>query len=320
MNIGFYTSSTPITVLSPKRFERAQKFLKEKGVKLIPGSLTGRIDGYRSGSIIERAQEINGLIHNPEVEIIMSTIGGTNTNAVLPYIDYGYLAKHPKIFVGYSDTTALLLAVTTKVPQCRVLYGPALVSSFGEWEPLVGETWNYFTEVVNLENNAKITLQAPNYWTDEKINWENFEHEKDMTPNKWHYIKEPVLEGRIIGGNLNTMYGLIASEYFPNFTQNDILLIEDSEKDASTVEKNFVMLKLAGVFDNIKGIVLGKHALFDDEGSGKKPIDILQEVLGSKKLPIIYDYDSSHTVPMITTPLGTHVRIDAETMSVEFIN
>lgn len=80
MNIGFYTSSTPITVLSPKRFERAQKFLKENGVKLIPGSLTGKIDGYRSGSIIERAQEINELIHNPEVEIIMATIGGTNTN------------------------------------------------------------------------------------------------------------------------------------------------------------------------------------------------------------------------------------------------
>ncbi len=103
-------------------------------------------------------------------------------------------------------------------------------------------------------------------------------------------------------------------------TANDILLIEDAEKDASTVEKNFAMLKLAGVFDNIKGIILGKHALFDGEGTSMKPIDILQEVLGSKQIPIIYDYDSSHTVPMMTTPLGADATIDAETMSIEFTN
>ncbi|EJF00645.1 S66 family peptidase [Liquorilactobacillus mali] len=320
MNIGFYTSSTPITVLAPKRFERALKFLKSKGVKLTTGSLTGKIDRYRSGTILERAQEINELIHNPEVNIIMSTIGGTNTNSVLPYIDYEYLKKHPKIFVGYSDTTALLLAVKTKAPECRILYGPAVVSSFGEWEPLVEETWNYFEKVVNSKYGESIITKAPLYWTDEKLDWEDFEHEKNTVVNKWHYTNESTLKGRIIGRNLNTMYGFIASEYFPKLTANDILLIEDAEKDASTVEKNFAMLKLAGVFDNIKGIILGKHALFDGEGTSMKPIDILQEVLGDKQIPIIYDYDSSHTVPMMTTPLGADATIDAETMSIEFTN
>lgn len=88
MKIGYFTASTPITALSPRRFKRAQAFLNEKGIELVSGSLTGKTDGYRSGSIQARAAEVNALIHDPEVEVIMSTIGGMNTNAILPYLDF----------------------------------------------------------------------------------------------------------------------------------------------------------------------------------------------------------------------------------------
>lgn len=98
--IGFCSTSTPITAISPKRFERAKAFLKTKGIRLVAGSLSGKRDYYRSGSILDRAIEVNQLIHNDEVDIIMATIGGTNTNAVLPYLDYEYLNQHPKTIVG----------------------------------------------------------------------------------------------------------------------------------------------------------------------------------------------------------------------------
>ncbi|MFT9268891.1 MAG: S66 peptidase family protein [Liquorilactobacillus nagelii] len=318
MNIGYYSASTPITALSPKRFHRAVDFLQQEGVKLTAGCLTGKQDDYRSGSIFERAQEINQLIHNNQVEIIMATIGGTNTNSVLPYIDYAYLKQHPKTFVGYSDATALLLAVKTQVPQCRVLYGPALVASFGEWQPFVGMTWRYFKQILSASSNQVVRLNAPDFWSDEHLNWENFERPKEQCANAWHYTCQPVLEGRLIGGNLNTMSGIIGSKFFPNLSAEDILLIEDAEKDAATVEKNFAMLKNAGVFDKIKGIILGKHALFDDLGSHKTPIEILLEVVNNPQLPIIYDYDCCHTVPMLTTPLGARVLINARTMTIEF--
>ncbi|GEP23267.1 S66 family peptidase [Lentilactobacillus diolivorans] len=316
--IGFCSTSTPITAISPKRFARAKAFLEGKGVKLIAGSLTGKQDHYRSGSILDRAAEVNQLIYNDEVGIIMATIGGTNTNSILPYLDYDYLNQHPKTVVGYSDATALLLAVQTQAPNCRTLYGPALVASFGEWPPFVNETWTAFEKIINTRHGHSVTIKAPTYWDDEAINWNDFERPKQQRPNQWHSIGASKLTGRIMGGNLNTIYGILGSNYFPKLSPNDLLFIEDAEKDASTVEKNFAMMRDAGAFDQVSGIILGKHALFDDSGTSRKPIDILLEVLNGQQIPIIYDYDSCHTVPMITTPLGAQTTINADDGTITF--
>jgi len=317
MKIGYFSSSTPITKISPERFERAKKYLLTKGLELKAGKLTGQSDFYRAGSIKDRADEINELIHDDTVDILMGTIGGMNTNSLLEYLDFDYLQDHPKTVIGYSDTTAFLLAVIVKAPACRILYGPALVASFGEFSPIVDYTYQAFEKIIQADNQV-VTIKAPKEWTDERLNWDSFTRDKRMIVNQWHYTDTPVLEGRIMGGNLNTMTGIIGSEYYPKFTKNDLLFIEDAEKDASIIERSFAMLKNYGVFDQVKGIILGKHALFDDLGTGRKPIDILLEVLGDHKLPIIYDYDSTHTVPMMTTPIGAHVKIDAIKMTVQF--
>lgn len=316
--IGYFSPSTPITATSPQRFKRALTFLQNKGIKLVAGNLTGKQDGYRAGSIQARVAELNALIQNPQVEVIMATIGGTNSNALLPYIDYETLKKHPKTFVGYSDMTAILLAIKTQVPACRVLYGPALVASFGEFEPLVSQTWQDFIRVLQTPNGGAVTIQAPKQWTDEVLNWNEFTRPKTLRDNQWVYTRTTKLSGRIMGGNLNTMYGFINSPYFPKFSHHDLLFIEDAEKDAATVEKNFAMLKNAGIFDQVKGIILGKHAVFDDCDTDRQPLDILKEVLGDNPLPIIAGYDSCHTVPMITTPIGSTASFDVQKMQVTF--
>ncbi len=93
--IGYISPSKPVTFTSPKRSDRAYSFLEEKGFILKPGILTGKEDFYRSGSIKERAEEINSLIRDPDVKCIISTIGGMNSNSLLPYIDYETLKKNP---------------------------------------------------------------------------------------------------------------------------------------------------------------------------------------------------------------------------------
>ncbi|NLJ73616.1 MAG: hypothetical protein GX331_01345 [Firmicutes bacterium] len=85
-SIGIFSPSSPITYSCPKRFKRAKKYLQDKGFNIIEGKLTGKRDFYRSGSIQERVEELNELINNPEVKCIMSTIGGMNSNSILPYI------------------------------------------------------------------------------------------------------------------------------------------------------------------------------------------------------------------------------------------
>lgn len=87
-SIGIFSPSSPITNTCPTRFNRSKEYLEQKGFQIIEGSLTGKKDFYRSGSIQERADEFNELIKNPRVKMIMSTIGRMNSNSILPYIDY----------------------------------------------------------------------------------------------------------------------------------------------------------------------------------------------------------------------------------------
>ena len=308
--IGIYSPSAPITHSSPQRFERARTFLEAKGFEIIEGNLTGKQDFYRSGNIQERAQELNELIRNPEIRCIMSTIGGTNSNAILPYIDYEAFKRNPKIMIGYSDATAILLAIyaQTGIPT---FYGPALVPSFGEFEPYVNYTYDYFKDILINEQQIPFNIPLPPYWTDEPLNWEFKTCDKQLRPNEWTCVNEGTAEGRLIGGNLNAMYGIWGSPFMPLIKDGDILLIEDTMKSAAVVEKNFNLLKLNGVFDRVSGIILGKHELFDDQGTGRMPADILVEIIGVPTIPILADFDCCHTHPMLTMPIGRRIKMNS---------
>ena len=82
---------------------------------------------------------------------------------------------------------------------------------------------------------------------------------KELRPNNWISVTNGQATGRIIGGNLNTIQGIWGSSFMPCIQEGDILFIEDSSKDAATIERSFSFLKINGVFDKISGIILGKH-------------------------------------------------------------
>ncbi|MED4697917.1 LD-carboxypeptidase [Lysinibacillus capsici] len=310
VNIGIYSPSSPATVTALERYERAKAFLENKNFRIVTGSLTGKSDYYRSGSPKERAEELNELLRNPNVDMIMSTIGGTNANSMLPYIDYEAFHQHPKMVVGYSDATAVLLALYAKT-GISTFYGPALVPSFGEFEPLVNDTFKFFEHYFFKPQSLPYEIPIPSYWSDEPVNWLEKTVDKKLQKNEWLAIQGGVAEGRLIGGNANAMYGFIGTPYFPKIVEGDILLVEDCLKNAAVVEKNFAMLKLHGVFDKVSGIILGKHECYDDLGTGRQPYDILLEQLDGIKIPILAEVDICHTHPMHPIAIGKRVRIDA---------
>lgn len=317
--IGVFSSSSPISSTVPVRYFRGKEYLENKGFKIVDGSLCGKKDFYRSGSIKERAEEFNQLLYNEDVKVLMAAIGGNNTNSILPYIDYEYLKKHPKIIVGYSDTTALLLAIYAKT-GLNCFYGPALASSFGEFPPYVDETYTNFMKIVSSEaDSVPCEYIMPETWTDEFIDWSSQDRSKTGQKNEWVCAKEGTCQGRLIGGNLNTMEGFFGTEYMPEIKEGDILLIEDSLKDACTIERSFSLLKLAGVFDKVGGIILGKHEKFDDNGTGRKPYEILQEVIGEVKYPILAEFDCCHTHPMFTLPIGCQIELNATDKTVTLL-
>lgn len=313
--IGFFSPSSAATAWAPNRFARAKAYLAAQGFELKAGSLTGEQDHWRSGSIAARADELNALIRDPQVRAIMSVIGGSNSNSLLPYLDFDALKRDPKIVIGYSDVTALLLGIHAQTGLVT-FYGPALVASFGELSPLVDETLAGFLSVC-MAGGASLPhrLPTPTQWTEERLDWEHQTRAKQCWPNRLISVGTGRMRGRLIGGNLNTLAGIWGSPFMPSIERGDILLLEDSLKTAETVERAFTHLKLCGVFDRIGALVLGKHELFNAQGSGKRPLDILLEVVGEPTFPILAEYDCAHTHPMLTLPLGIEAELDLDAQS-----
>ena len=318
MTIGIFNPSTGISAIVPERYDRGIRYLESKGFKIRHGNLYRKNDFYHSGSIRERADEFNALLHDEEVDILMSSIGGNNSNSILPYIDYEYLEKHPKIIVGYSDVTAVLLGIYART-GLTTFYGPAAAASFGEFPPYVDETFESFLEVTTLDGDAEYEYPMPAFWTDQMIDWKTQDGPKDRRPNEWITIQEGVAEGRLIGGNLNTMEGFLGTDYMPEIREGDILMIEDTQKTASAIEREFSLLKLSGILDKVSGIIMGKHELFKDQGTGRKPWEIFMEVFGERDIPILGEFDSCHCHPMLTLPIGCRIRLDAAGKSVTLL-
>ncbi len=315
--IGFFSSSAPATVTAKNRFFRGVEFLQRKGFKLVSGKLTGKTDFYRSGTIKERAQEFNELVYNPDITCIMSTIGGYNSNSLLPFLDYDAIIANPKIIIGYSDTTALLAGIYAKTGLIT-FYGPALIPSFGEYPPLVDITYESFIKILTRKQSGIYTYTLPEKWSDESINWNENKilRTKKLYKNNCAFYGSGKVEGRVIGGNLNTLTGIWGSEWMPEILNGDILFIEDSRKSIATVERLFSMLKLNRVFDKVSAIILGKHELFDCAGSKRRPYEVLTEVLDGKQIPVLDGFDCSHTHPMLTLPLGVKLAIDFDNKNI----
>lgn len=313
--VAVFSPSSPATATAPERYRRGRAYLERKGFRFVEGALTGKADGYRSGSIRERSEELNALIRDPSVRCIMAAIGGMNSNSLLPYIDYDALRRDPKIIVGYSDVTALLLGIYARTGLVTY-YGPAVVASFGELPPYVDRTWEYFSNIVRGEKPPPHCLPTPREWTEESIDWNTQRRAKKPAVNRLRTVHGGQAEGRLLGGNLDTMQGIWGSPYMPAIREGDILLLEDSLKDAATVERSFSLLKLNGVFDRVGGVILGKHECFDDQGTGRRPYEILLEVLGESRVPILAEFDCCHTHPMLTMPIGCRVKLDADRQTV----
>lgn len=315
--IGIMSPSCPITYDAPYPAEIAENYLKSNGFEIVKGSLFGKIDStYRSGSIKDRAEELNELIHNDEVECIMASIGGYVSVSMLPYIDYDYLKKHPKVIVGHSDVTSLLLAINKKC-GFPTFYGPNLVASFAHKKYYQDCALNSFLNIIN--HSEPYTILKPEYCTDEATDWyttkevfnETLKNEKAIS-NELKTIVPGVAKGRLIGGNTDNFTLLYGNPYCSEVQDGDILFLENINEEADFFERAVSSLYIHGIFDKISGLILGKPKGYKDIGSGKSEIDILFEIVGNPRFPVLADVDCGHTVPIITLPIGAEIKIDAD--------
>ena len=306
MNKGISIISPASSFLKdyPNRVKQGCDFLKSQGFNVKIEKNAIKKDSYYSASIEERVDDINNALNDKEINYIMASIGGYNSNQILRNLDYNKISQNNKIFCGYSDITCLILAIYSKTKKI-VFHGPTFLPEICEYPKTHDYTWKYFLEALNFN---PIEYKEPTYVVKEFVDWKIqeeklVERKKEANNERWTINKKGKAVGKIIGGNLSSILTIVGTEFLPLEIFNDkILFLEDTNIEIPEFDSFMQSLKLRGIFENIKGLIIGK---FDNSKNNSEVEGFLNVFFKEYNFPIIYNVDLGHTNPMITIPIGS---------------
>ncbi len=260
------------------------EYLVTHGYKVVYGkSFTEKWYNF-GGTDDVRAQDINEMFANKDIKAIFCVRGGYGTIRIVDKLDYELIKKNPKIFTGFSDITTLLIAITEKTGL--VTYHGPMGSNFKEI-PL--ETENSMLDVYTNSSKEYNMLSYNNDFSIEKTG---------------------IAEGEIIGGNLSLIVASLGTDYEIN-TDGKILFIEEVGEHTYRVDRMLQQLRLAGKFNNLKGIIIGDFARVTKEADEDMSLDdVFKENFKDLKIPIIKGLKSGHVRPFITVPIGAKAKIN----------
>lgn len=260
--------------------------------------------GYKTRTDEERLDDLHSMFSDDIIKAIFCIRGGYGSMRLLDKIDYSLINKNPKIFLGYSDITALHLALN-KFANLVTFHGPVLLSSFSNW------TLQYFKKAlfdINPISKVEIDSSINNIRQTHPI-WA-------ITPGK--------ARGKLIGGNLSIISDLMGTPYEID-TKDKILFIEDVDEEPFRIDRMLTQLRLTGKLDKSAGIIFGECAGCSGDKLQPSRIwdyslgEVLNNILGDLKIPVIYGYPIGHTADQLTIPLGVEAIIDADNLSFEII-
>lgn len=274
----------PASYIEPKDVDEVTKTLASLGLKVKPGKHILDRYGYLSGTDTNRAADVNQMFADNSVQAIIAMRGGWGCNRILPLLDYSLMRSHPKIIMGYSDITSLLLAIYTQT-NLVTFHGPVATSK-----------WNAFTvDYVKriLFNGEATTMQNP-------VNM----GVQTIVPGK--------ARGRLIGGNLSVLVATIGSAYLPAW-ENTILFIEEIGEEPYRLDRMLTHLKLSGILNKISGFIFGNCTNCRPQGKDESLTltQILTDLIQPLGIPAWYGSPIGHIPDKFTVPIGLEVEIDA---------
>lgn len=318
--IGLISNSAPLAGLVPHRTKNGLKMLRDLGFKPKLGTSALKVEDYIAGSPENRAKDINLLFKDKNIKAIISFIGGDHSNQLLKLLDYEVIKNNPKIIMGYSDSTVLLLAIYTQTGLVT-FYGPTVLNQFAEYPKMLDFTLDHFKKTV-MSNTPIRKIMPSLQWTEEVMDWfekKDLSRARKMKKNSgWEWLKEGKANGVLIGGCLASLMHLRGTKFWPNFN-GTILFWEISESESSifkgepisAVDSHLADLENSGVFDKICGMVIGRPYRYSKTDE-KQLIDLIKKRTKKYNFPILYRVDFGHTDPVITMPIGVKSSLDSK--------
>lgn len=277
-------------------YEIAVESMEALGLKVKLGDHVRKRYGHLAGSDNERAQEFNDMWGDPAVDAIICLRGGSGAARILPLLDYKAIQNNPKIFIGYSDITALHLAIYKKT---------GLITFHG---PLATSTWNNFA----AEHFQKLLFEA------EAVQYQNPKDKGGLltqTKNRIRTITPGIATGELLGGNLSVLTNIMGTPYFPTNWENKILYLEDVGEKIYAVDRMMTQLQLGGILEKISGFIFGKCSDCDPAGSSGYGSLTMEEVIDHYIKPLGIPAFSGamigHINDNVTIPNGIPAKMDA---------
>ena len=278
----------PASAVSERQLFNAE--FTVSGMGLVPkfGAHVGGRFGYLAGTDDQRASDLNAAFEDETVRAIFAIRGGYGAARILPLIDWQAVRRNPKLLIGYSDTTALHLAVARE-GGFPTLHAPNAAS---RWEK---DSWESLWRLAFTGETPSLKLDAS------------------------RVLIAGIGEGRLLGGNLTILSTLMGSGRLPDMT-GAILFLEDINEEPYRVDRMLQQLKLTGILDAAAGIIVGNCTRCDAQGANPETFavdDVYDQLLGSLRCPVVTGANIGHISNQLALPHGARVRFDtaADTLS-----
>lgn len=269
--------------------------LKALGFKVKPGAHALDRYGYLAGKDVDRAADINALFADPEVQGICAVRGGWGAARTLPLLNFETIAKNPKALFGFSDITALHMAIPAKTGLVT-FHAPTGFSSWTE------SSANWFRRVV-IDGEAVQFVNEP-----------DFKGRLVPVGFRTQTIVPGKAEGRLLGGNLTVLAHLVGTPYLPDFA-GKILFLEDVHEGIYRIDRMLTHLKLAGLLSKIKGFIWGQCSDCEPDSSGYGSLtieEVLDDHIKPLKVPTYRGAMIGHVERQFTVPEGIPAEMDAD--------
>ena len=268
--------AAPAGPYSHKKFENGIRVLEELGFEpVIPSCLAAR-NRYLAGSDAHRARIFMQFITDPSIDAVWCARGGYGSMRLLPLLDYALIRDNPKIVIGFSDITALLV---TLYARCAfVTYHGPVITSLGEGSLA---TKSSITQVVT--RGETVTLFS----------------------NTGQIISPGEGIGPVIGGNLTILSHLMGTPFMPSL-DGHILFVEDCDEKPYRIDRMITQMRLSGCLDHISGLMLG---CFSDCGSSLEISAIFEDCFKGWNIPVLGGFDIGHKRTNLTIPIGVRAHL-----------
>lgn len=293
--IGIVSPASPPN--EPENLRFSIETIQSLGFKVKTAPHLFARDGYLAGNDAARAADLNAMFASEDVDAIFCARGGYGASRLLPLLDYDIIRANPKIILGYSDITSLLLAIQQKT---------GLVTFHG---PIAGQSFSAYTlaelKKVLFTPEVPQTLGAAPVFVSSEGRVEKANRITTLVPGK--------AQGRLLGGNLSLVAHLTGTSYMPDLT-GAILFLEDVSEAVYSIDRMLTQLWLAGSLQKVAGIAFGKFSeMRTSEWIQNRVLeDVLAERSHALGIPTISGLMIGHVDDQTTIPVGCLAELDAD--------